>query len=132
MLSRRPVRYLVGLVLGGCAGLSFTLSVVPTALHLGRIAGQLELTRAVAPLWPWTVLLWASGGLTAAHLGAPRPAAVTLACLGLGSGLLLVLFGPGLTGSTAAFGGAAGVIYGGLAGLILGRVLGPRPAEDRT
>lgn len=130
MTQNRHVRRLLAVVLGGCAGLSFTVSVLPVALKLGNIGDQLALTRSLAPLWPWAALLWAAGGLTAVRTGAMLPAAVVLAVVGAASGALLVAFGPGVAAGPMAFGVIAGVVYGGLGGLILGRVLAPPPPEE--
>lgn len=129
MLRNRHVRNLLAIVLGGCAGLSFTVSVLPIMLQLGNVGGQLELTRALVPLWPWAALLWAAGGLSAARLGAPVPAAVVLGLVGAVSGILLLVFGPGLAFAPAVFAVVSGGIYGGLGGLILGRVLAPPSRE---
>ncbi len=130
MTNNRHVRHLLGIVLGGCAGLSFTISVLPVALKLGNIGDQLELTRAVAPLWPWAALLWAAGGLSAVRSGSALLAAVVLGIVGAASGALLVVFGPGAAAGPLAFGVIAGLVYGGLGGLIMGRVLAPPPADE--
>jgi hypothetical protein len=71
MTSNRHLRNLIGLVLGGCAGLSLTVSILPLALYLGGFGSQLALTQAMAPLWPWVVLIWAAGGLSMGRVGAP-------------------------------------------------------------
>jgi hypothetical protein len=123
MLNNRHLRNLLASVLGGCAGLSFTISVLPVMLQLGNIGGQLELTRLLVPLWPWAALLWAAGGLSAVRVGTPLPAALVLGLVGAASGALLVGLGPGMAPLPAVIGVVSGAVYGGLGGLILGRVL---------
>ena len=130
MVTNRHVRHLLGIVLGGCAGLSFTVSVLPVVLHLGRIGEQLEMTRMLAPLWPWAALLWAAGGLSAVRVTGAVQAGMVLGIVGAMSGALLVAFGPGIAPGPLAYGIIAGTIYGGLGGLILGRVLTPPPPEE--
>ena len=77
MFANRHVRYLLGLVLGGCAGLSLTVSVLPVVLRLAGVGDELVLTRALAPLAPWAALLWAAGGLSAVRAGSPLAGAVS-------------------------------------------------------
>jgi hypothetical protein len=130
MIRHRLVRLVLGLVLGACAGFSFTISVLPVVLQLGRTDGQLALTRILLPLWPWSALLWAAAGLSAVRLGAPGPAAILMGIVGTASGAILVGLGPGGTLGSFALGLVSGLVYGGLGGLILGRVLGtPRHGE---
>jgi hypothetical protein len=132
MLRNRHVRNLIAIVLGGCAGLSFTVSVLPVMLQLGNVGGQLQLTRALVPLWPWAALVWAVGGLGCARLAAPLPAALLLGLVGAATGILLVVFGPGFAPLPGIFGLVSGLVYGGLGGLILGRVLAPSSEGEAT
>ena len=130
MTSNRHVRYLVGLVLGGCAGLSLTVSILPMALYLGRFGEQLELTMALAPLWPWVVLVWAAGGLSVGRVAAPRPGMAILTVVGLVTGGLTVAFGLGTLPAAMFMGVMVGGVYGGLGGMLLGRILTPPPPEE--
>ena len=123
MVRNRYLRFLLAVVLGGCAGLSYTISVLPVVLQWGKVGTQLELARVLAPLWPWIALLWAAGGFNATRVSTPLQAAVVLGLVGAVSGGLLAFLGPGLAASTLVIGVVSGAIYGGLGGLILGRVL---------
>ena len=130
MFANRHYRYLLGLVLGGCAGLSLTVSVLPVVLRLAGVGEELALTRALAPLWPWAALLWAAGGWSAARAGTPLAGAVILGLAGSASAVILVAFA--LTLELRSVGAAvlAGGLYGALGGLIIGRILAPRTADD--
>ncbi len=130
MVRNPHVRYLLAMLLGGCAGLSFTISVLPVVLQMGRIGPQIEMTRVLVPLWPWAALLWAVGGFSAARVTGLLQSAVVLGVVGAVSGPLLVAFGPGAAPVPMAIGAVSGVIYGGLGGLILGRILAPAEPEE--
>jgi hypothetical protein len=131
MTTNPLVRNLLGIVLGGCAGFSLAVSVLPMALSMARFGDQLALAGVLAPMWPWSALLVAAGGWNVARLGAPLFGMLILGVAGLAAALLTVGGGLGLVAGPMAVGGLAGAVYGALGGLILGRVLA-RPATEET
>ena len=131
MTTNPYVRNLLGIVLGGCAGFSLAVSVLPMALNMARFGDQMDLARVLAPKWPWSALLVAAGGWNVARLGAPLFGMMVLGVAGLAAALLTVGSGLGLVAGPMAVGGLAGAVYGALGGLILGRVLA-RPATEET
>ena len=130
MFANRHVRYLLGLVLGGCAGLSLTVSVLPVVLRLAGVGEELVLTRALAPLAPWAALMWAAGGISAARAGSPLAGAVILGLVGAAAAVMLVAFALALEPRSVLAAILAGGFYGALGGLIIGRVLAPRIDDD--
>jgi len=131
MLSNRHARNLLGLLLGGCAGLSLTVSILPMVLQMGAAGDQWTLTRLLAPLWPWVTLIWAVGGWSVARMAAPLTGLLILAVVGAVTGGMAVGFGVGLNVGPIAIGTGAGAVYGSLGGLILGRVLS-QPSSGET
>jgi hypothetical protein len=130
MTANPHLRNLLGLILGGCAGLSLAVSVLPTVLHLGRIADEPALLRALAPLWPWSTLVGAAGGFGVARTGGVRIGGIVLAVAGAAAALLVTGLGLGARPAALAMAAAAGAAYGGFGGLILGRILGGPGAPD--
>lgn len=126
MTSNRHVRYLLGIVLGGLAGFSFTISVFPYALGLRDARNVHLVLHAVNSMGPWLALVWAVGGWSVARLaargGTPWMGGVTLGLVGGASGIALAVLRIGAATWPIGMGLLAGVVYGFAGGWILGRV----------
>lgn len=134
MTSNRHVRYLLGIVLGGLAGFSFTISVFPSALGLSDARNVRLVAAAAAGMWPWLALVWAVGGWSVARLaaraGTPWMGGVILGLVGGASGIALAVLRIGAALWPLGMGLLAGAAYGFVGGWILGRVLAaPAPKE---
>lgn len=126
MTSNRHVRYLLGIVLGGLAGFSYTISVFPYALGLSDARNVQLVAAATAGMWPWLALVWAVGGWSvaraSARTGVPWMGGVTLGLVGGASGVALAVLRIGTALWPIGMGLLAGVVYGFAGGWILGRV----------
>lgn len=135
MLANRHVRYPLGILLGGLAGFSFTISVFPYALGLNDVRNVNLVAHATAGVWPWLAGVWAVGGWSTVRVsertGAPWFSGLTLGLVGAASGLALAVVRIGPAGWPLGMGLLSGALYGFAGGWILGRVLGPaRPREE--
>jgi hypothetical protein len=131
MIKNSRVRMLIGVVLGGFAGVSLCVSILPLVLQMIGAGDQIAIAYRLAPFILYAGLFWAAGGWAVARAGIPLASASILAIVGLVSGLLLAWFGLGNEIRLLAGGGFGGVLYGFLGGLILGRIL-ETPAPDET
>lgn len=125
MIKNKLVRYLLGALLGGLAGLSFCISILPVALQLVGAGDQAYAVAALTEFAPYSALLWAVGGLSVARAGFLKAGMVIMAVVGLSAGLLLVARGIAPQGPFLMAGALSGLVYGLVGGMILGRVLAP-------
>jgi len=131
MIRNPLLRFFVAFLLGGAAGFSLCVSILPVVLQL-RGAGDVSalayyLSRFLVPC----ALVWAMGGVSVARVRHLQAAGIIMAIVGgiTGAGLVAVALAPVL--DYMVVGGLAGLVYGYLGGLILGRVLAlPIPRED--
>lgn len=129
MIRNSLFRHLLGALLGGLAGLSFCLSILPVALEMGGAGDQVFLTAVLAPYALYSAMLWAVGGWATARAGFLTAGVIIMAVAGLASGALLVVRGIAPDPGFLAAGAAGGLVYGLVGGLLLGRVLA-RPAAE--
>ena len=131
-MFRNPIlRTFIALLLGGTAGVSLCVSILPMVLQLrgaGDTAGlAFYLSRFMVP----TAILWAIGGLTVMRVKHLQAAGIIVGAIGVISGAGLVVVGLAPVLEYIVVGGISGLIYGYLGGLILGRLLAlPVPGED--
>ena len=125
MIKNKLLRYLLGFLLGGLAGLSFCLSILPVALQLVGAGDQTYAVRALTTYAPYSALLWAVGGWSVARAGFLKAGMIIMGVVGLAGGLLLVARGITPDPGFLAAGGLAGLVYGLVGGMILGRILSP-------
>lgn len=129
MIRNNIFRHLLGALLGGLAGLSFCVSILPVALETVGAADQIFLTGVLAPYAMYSAMLWAVGGWATARAGFLKAGVIIMAVVGLSSGALLVVRAITPDPAFLAAGAAGGLVYGLVGGLLLGRVLA-RPAAE--
>jgi len=124
MIKNNLLRYFIGVVLGGMAGLSFSVSILPVALDIAGAGNQSYLGAILSQYAIYSALIWAVGGWATAKTGFLKAGMLIMAVMGISSGLLLVGVGILPKPEYLAAGGLAGLVYGLVGGMILGRVLG--------
>lgn len=128
MISKRWLRYILGTVLGGAAGLSLTTTILPLALSVAGLKEEFLVRWDLGGYAAHCVLAFAFSGWLIARFGSSRLGPLLLGGVGLlcGAALGLAVY-PGELNWTAFMGVAAGA-YGSIGGLLLGLVL-QQPAE---
>jgi len=129
MVRSQWLRYTIGVILGGCAGLSLTTTILPAALAAGGLGESFIIRWELADYAAHNVIAWAIGGWVIVRVGLPWTGALILGSLGLISGALLCALAIGTDPSWLLFTAVAGGAYGSIGGLLLGYVLQP-PAVD--
>ena len=133
MMRNKLLRTLLGIVLGGLGGVSLCISVLPTVLQMTGAGDQMALSYHLAPYIVHTALIWAAGGWAVTRSGSPLAGGLTMAVVGLVTGMLLVVLGLDAEAKLLAGGACGGVVYGFLGGLILGRITeAPAPEGEDT
>jgi ABC-type cobalamin transport system permease subunit len=130
MIKNPRIRLLLGIVLGGFAGVSLCVSILPLVLQMIGAGDQTALAYQLAPYIPHAALVWAVGGWAVARTGITVAGATILSIVGLVSGTLLAYFGLGSEARLLGGGAFGGAFYGFLGGLILGRILEVPPPDD--
>ena len=130
MFSNRHVRWFLGILLGGLAGVSLCLSILPTLMAMIGAGDQSAIAYRLSPYVVYTALVWAAGGWSVTRAGVSMAGAFILAVVGLATGILLAWFGLGGEMRLLATGAFGGMVYGFLGGLILGRVLSAPPTGE--
>lgn len=125
-IKRRLVRTGLGMVLGGFAGLSLTLTVLPMLVSFSGYTDSMLAMLAFRQFESLVSLLWAIGAGAVAWWGGPRFGGAVLGVVGLvtGYGLQSMAFSeaPLVILFLAAVGGTA---YGVVGGVLLGCVFRP-------
>jgi hypothetical protein len=110
-------------VLGSCAGLSLTSTIIPTAMEtlvgIDTYAARWELGGFAV----YSMLAWAVGGWAVQRSGDKRLGAIILGFVGLVTGLLFTGVGIGTATNLLLTGGGAALLYGAIGGLIIGDAL---------
>ena len=132
MIRNTHLRRLLGALLGGLAGVSFCLSILPMVMHMIGAGDETAVAYRLSPYLVYTVLVWAAGGWSVTRTAAPLAGAVILAVVGLVTGLLLAWFGLDHGVRLFAAGALGGLFYGFLGGLILSRVAGIPPTDQES
>ncbi|BCR03835.1 hypothetical protein DESUT3_09040 [Desulfuromonas versatilis] len=124
MIKQKWLRFTLGILLGGFAGLSLTSSILPAAMTTFYADVDAMFVRfSLADYAAHAVLLWAAGGWAVAKVGHSLPGAIVLGIVGLVSGVFLGYAALGTDGATLIIAGAASLLYGVVGGLMLGGVL---------
>lgn len=129
MIKKPIFRHLMGIVLGGLAGLSFCISILPVALEIVGAGTQAYLGLILSQYALYSALLWAAGGWSVARAGFMKAGIIIMAIVGVSAGGLLVAKAIMPDPKFLLAGGLAGLVYGLVGGLLLGRVLS-RPASQ--
>lgn len=123
MIKNKPLRYLLGILLGGMAGLSFCLSVLPVALQMAGAGEQGFIGLVLSRYAVYSAMIWAVGGLSVARAGFLKAGMIIMGLVGMTTGGLLVGMAIQASGSFLAAGILSGLVYGLVGGMILGRIM---------
>lgn len=131
MISKKWLRYLLGMVLGGAAGLSLTATILPLALSVAGLKEEFLIRWDLGGYAAHCVLAFAFGGWLIARFGNAKISPLLLGGVGLACGAILGFVVYEGEPSWTAFMAVAGGAYGSIGGLLLGLVL-KKPEEDAT
>ncbi len=131
MIKNPILRALAGVLLGACASLSLTISILPMTLHQAGIGDETTLARLLSQYLPHAALIWAVGGWAVTRTGFAWGGGLVLGTTGLATGLFLMFAALHPAAKILAVGGVTGLIYGFLGGLLLSRLLAAPPAAER-
>lgn len=123
MIQNKYLRYGIGVVLGGMAGLSFCISILPVALEIAGAGTQSYLGVLLSKYAVYSALVWAAGGWATARAGFLKAGMVIMAIVGISTGIFLVAMGLVPQLGFLVAGGLGGLVYGLVGGMLLGRVL---------
>ncbi len=130
MISKTPLRYLLGTFLGAMAGLSFCLSILPVALELVGAGDQGFLGMVLSRYAVYTAMVWGVGGFSTARAGFLKAGMIIMGLVGVATGGLLVGLAIQASVSFLSAGLLSGLFYGVVGGMVLGRILTPPTAEE--
>lgn len=131
MISKKWLRYTLGVILGGSTGLSLTATVLPLMLSLAGLKEEFLVRWDLGGYAAHCVLAFAFGGWLIARIGGAKTGPLILGGIGiLCGGLLGIVVYAGEPSWTAFMAVAAGA-YGSIGGLLLGLVL-KKPEEPVT
>jgi hypothetical protein len=130
--KRINLRAVGAVLLGGCAGLSLTSSIIPTVMATAGLGDSFSARWALGEYAVYAMMAWAVGGWAARKTGSAAGGAVVLGFVGVASGLLLTWFALGSAVNLLLAGGGAGLVYGAFGGLLIGSTLrGEKPADPK-
>lgn len=131
LFKRVKMRSLGAILLGGCAGLSLTASVLPTVFSSLGHSDSFSIRWVLAGYATYAMMAWGVGGWAARRIGNPAAAAIIMGVLGLVSGLLLTYAEIDRSLTMLLAGGGAAMLYGGIGGLLIATTLaGEKQADD--
>ena len=124
MIGKNWLRYLLGVILGGAAGLSLTATVLPMFLSMAGLGEDFLIRWDIAGYAAHCVIAFACGGWLIAKLSRkPLVSALLLGGIGLACGLVMALVVyPGESNTLLIMAATSGA-YGGVGGQLLGHVL---------
>ncbi|MDU0460447.1 MAG: hypothetical protein RW306_17090 [Geobacteraceae bacterium] len=121
-------------LLGGCAGLSLTSNVIPSALSFTGAMDSFTARWSLGGYAIYSVMAWAVGGWAVQKTGDKKPGAILLGSVGLASGLLFTWAGVGTELDVLLTGSIAALLYGAIGGMIIADALRnpPEDVQDQT
>jgi len=128
-LKRIKLRSVGAVLLGGCAGLSLTASIIPTVMASLGLGDNFSTRWELAGYAVYAMMVWAVGGWAAQRTGSGKAGAVILGFVGLASGTLLTTTALGTDLPMLVAGGGAGMVYGIIGGMLIGSSL-RNPSAD--
>ena len=129
MIRNTHIRRLLGILLGGFAGVSLCVSILPLVMQMIGAGDFTAIAFRLQPYWHQTALVWAAGGWSVTRTAAPLAGSFILGVVGLASGIILAKYGLHSEVRLLFAGAFGGLLYGFLGGLILGRVLSAPPPD---
>ena len=123
MISKKWLRYTLGAILGGAAGLSLTATVLPLLLSLAGMKEEFLIRWDLGGYAAHCVIAFAIGGWLTARVGIPKFGPLILGGIGFACGVVLALVVYDAEMSWLLFMGVAAGAYGTVGGLLLGYVL---------
>lgn len=131
MISKNWLRYTLGVILGGSAGLSLTATILPLVLSAAGFQEEFLIRWDLGGYAAHCVLAFAFGGWLIAKIGIPWVGVLTLGLVGLACGATLaVVVYDGALNWLLMMAVTAGA-YGTVGGLLLGHVL-KKPGSAST
>lgn len=130
MISKNWLRYLLGVILGGAAGLSLTATVLPLLLSLAGLGEEFLIRWDLGGYAAHCVLAFAFGGWLIAKLVAkPWHGSLILGGIGLAGGVFLAFVVYAGEMNWLLLMAVIACAYGAVGGLLLGHVL-KKPDEE--
>lgn len=123
MISNIHIRRVLGILLGGFAGVSLCAGILPRVMEMVGIGDQTAVAYRLSPYIFQTALVWAAGGWSVTRRATPQAGAFIMGIVGLASGIILAVYGLHNEARIVAAGAIGGLLYGILGGFVLGRVL---------
>lgn len=131
MINNIHIRRVLGILLGGFAGVSLCVSILPMVMQMIGVGDQAAVAYRLSPYMFQVGLVWAAGGWSVTRTAAPLAGSFILGIVGLASGIILAVYGLHSEARIVAAGAFGGLLYGFLGGLILGRILtAPPPVTE--
>lgn len=131
MVGNIHIRRVLGILLGGFAGVSLCVSILPMVMEMIGVGNQAAVAYRLSPYVLQSALVWAAGGFSVTRLANPLGGAVIMGIVGLATGIILAVYGLNSEAKIVAAGAFGGLLYGALGGMILGRILSTHvPAKD--
>jgi hypothetical protein len=129
MISKKWLRYTLGVILGGFAGLSLTATILPMAMSLAGLKDDFMIRWDLGGYAAHCVLAFAFGGWLITRVGKIWTGPLLLGGVGLLCGGTLGMVVYAGESSWMMFMAVAAGAYGSIGGLLLGHVL-QKPADD--
>jgi hypothetical protein len=117
-------------LLGGCAGLSLTSNIIPSAMELTGTMDSFSSRWGLGGMAVYSIMAWAIGGRAAQKTCDRKFGAIVLGTVGLISGLIFTGYGIGTDLKILLVGGGAALLYGAIGGMIIGDALRNPPEKD--
>lgn len=113
----------VAVLLGACAGLSLTATVLPEVLASAGINDSFSARMDLAGFAIYSIMWWAVGGWSAQKTGSTWLGGLVLGLVGLTSAAFFTVMTYGYDLNLLLLGGAAGLAYGTVGGMLIATAL---------
>jgi len=125
------LRSVGAVLLGGCAGLSLTATILPTVISTVGITDSFSARWDLGGFAVYSFMLWAVGGWAAQRTGSTQAGGVILGLVGMISGALFTGLAYGVVAKVLLIGGAAGLAYGTVGGMLIANALRQPEESER-
>lgn len=117
--------------LGGCAGLSLTTTVLPTAIEMLGVSDSFSARLDLAGYAVYAILIWGVGGWAARKTASPLAGGIVLGLAGMTSAALFAGLTYGATVELLLLGATVGLAYGAIGGMLIAAAL-PEPGTNHS